>query len=167
MTPTDLPQSDLAPPGIVPADPTAADLTPPVIVVTGVVLRDGTGAVLTVRKRRTGRFMLPGGKHEPGESALEAGVREVREEVGLHLDPADLELLGEFEGETANEPGSLLHSTVFVAPLTGVPAPTGEIDELRWLPVDAGPEALPADLAPLLVDHVLPALRDALPGQRP
>ena len=41
------------------------------------------GHVLTVRKRGTTRFMLPGGKLEPGESAYAAAVREIREEVGL------------------------------------------------------------------------------------
>ena len=39
------------------------------------------GHVLTVRKRGTSMFMFPGGKPEAGESPVEAGVREVREEL--------------------------------------------------------------------------------------
>ncbi|MDQ4110455.1 MAG: NUDIX domain-containing protein, partial [Actinomycetota bacterium] len=39
--------------------------------------------MLTVRKNGTTKFMLPGGKLEPGESAAEAAVREVAEELGV------------------------------------------------------------------------------------
>ncbi|MDH3061643.1 NUDIX domain-containing protein, partial [Gordonia alkanivorans] len=56
-----------------------------VIRVSAVVLRDSTGAVLTVRKRGTTRFMFPGGKPEPGESALQTAIRECREELQLEL----------------------------------------------------------------------------------
>ncbi|WP_107766416.1 NUDIX hydrolase [Nocardioides terrigena] len=99
------------------------------------------GHVLTVRKRGTSRFMLPGGKLEPGESAYDAAVREIREEVGLVVD--DLTLLGEFTADAANEPGHLVESTVYVAslPLTASgarvePTAAGEIAECsagpRW-----------------------------------
>ncbi|GAA5160214.1 hypothetical protein GCM10023341_08510 [Ornithinimicrobium tianjinense] len=134
---------------------------PDPIVVAGVVLRDEAGRLLTVRKHGTSRFMLPGGKLEPGENAVEAGVREVWEEVGLRLDASDVYVLGEYDGRAANEPGARLLSTVLVAPLTGEPQPTGEIAELRWLTPEemARVSAVDADdLAPLLTDHVLPAL---------
>lgn len=60
------------------------------IEVAGVILPAWDGSILTVRKRHTRAFMLAGGKLEPGESAREAAVREVREELGLELHPADL-----------------------------------------------------------------------------
>jgi 8-oxo-dGTP diphosphatase len=117
------------------------------------------GHVLTVRKRGTSRFMLPGGKLEPGESAYAAAVREVREEVGLDVD--DLTLLGEFTADAANEPGHLVESTVYVASLplgaggAGIePAAAGEIAELRWTALAGAHD----DLAPLLADHVLPRI---------
>src|SRR5690606_1460904 len=98
------------------------------IVVSAVALvRDG--AVLTVRKNGTSRFMLVGGKPEPGESAYDCAVRETREEVSLEL--RDLVLLGEFESEAANEPGHRLHSTVYTASLPGEPVRAAEIAELR------------------------------------
>ena len=53
------------------------------------LVRDGR--LLTVRKAGSVRFMLPGGKIDPGESARAAAVREVMEEVGLDDElPADL-----------------------------------------------------------------------------
>ncbi len=133
----------------------------PTFVVAAVCLRDDAGRVLTVRKRGTAAFMLPGGKLEPGESAAEAGVREVREEVGLELD--GVRPLGHFVADAANEPGHLVDSTVFTADLPGPPAAAGEIEELRW--VDPAAPDLPRGvrLAPLLRDHLLPMLVAAEP----
>ncbi|WP_371174455.1 NUDIX hydrolase [Buchananella felis] len=126
------------------------------IVVSGVVLRNAAGQLLTVRKRGTGRFMLPGGKWEPGEDGAAAALREVREELGLVLDPAGLELLGRFDAAAANEPGRRVASTIFTHPNRQTPSPAAEIAELRWQDLGANP--LPADLAPLLREHVIPAL---------
>jgi 8-oxo-dGTP diphosphatase len=117
------------------------------------------GAVLTVRKRGTGRFMLVGGKLEPGEDPAAAAVREALEEVGVVVDA--LEPLGEFVADAANEPDHLVHSSVFAASVPpGVePAPLAEIEELRWLPLSPAADGPPDDLAPLLEHHVLPVLR--------
>jgi 8-oxo-dGTP diphosphatase len=121
------------------------------------VVRDG--ALLTVRKRGTSRFMLPGGKLEPGESFVDCAVREAAEEVGLVLSADVLVELGDWTADAANEPGALVRSRVFVAP-PGQPEPQarGEIAELRWQPLTERPD----DLAPLLLVHVLPALGSAL-----
>jgi len=122
------------------------------IVVAAVALvRDG--CVLTVRKRGTARFMLVGGKLEPGESARDAALRETREEVGLEIGSATL--LGEFLSEAANEPGHSLHSTVFWVESDAEPVAAGEIAEVRWTPLEDHPD----DLAPMLEHHVLPVLR--------
>jgi 8-oxo-dGTP diphosphatase len=117
------------------------------------VLRDGS--LLTVRKRGTSRFMLPGGKLEEGETPVDCAVREAAEEIGLALSADDLTELGDWTSPAANEPDALVRSTVFLAP-RGQPVPEacGEIDELRWLPLHERSD----DLAPLLVEHVLPAL---------
>ncbi|WP_436702073.1 NUDIX hydrolase [Nocardioides sp. BYT-33-1] len=129
---------------------------PQVITVSAVVIRDRTGAVLTVRKRGTDRFMLPGGKPEPGETPLQTAVRECHEELGAVLDPAELRLVGSFRAAAANEAGFEVAATVFEHPARVSVVPAAEIAELRWLPAGARP--LPADLAPLLAEHVLPAL---------
>ena len=57
----------------------------PTFVVAAVCLRDDAGRVLTVRKRGTESFMLPGGKIEEGEDAAAALEREIVEELGAHL----------------------------------------------------------------------------------
>ena len=127
------------------------------ISVSAVILSRPDGAVVTVRKVGTDRFMLPGGKWEAGESPLECAVREIEEELGVPLTPDALESLGRFDTATANEPGFLLVSEVFSARMDGDPEPRAEIAEARWVTVGELREiaALPEDdcapWAPLLV----------------
>jgi len=123
--------------------------------VTAVVLRDDAGRILTVRKRGTDRFMLPGGKPEPGESAAEAGARECAEELGIELATEALEPIGVFRAAAANEPGFEVEGAIFAHAAPRVAEPAAEIEELRWL--DASGE-LPDDLAPLLEHRILPEL---------
>lgn len=130
------------------------------LTVAAVCIHDARGRLLTVRKRGTSRFMLPGGKLEPGETPAEAAVREIAEEVGISLNHRELGLLGEWHVQAANEPDTMIESTVYTAEVDRpVPRIAGEIDELRWLDVAAGDEH--DDLAPMLVLHVLPTLRAA------
>lgn len=118
----------------------------PTFTVSAVVLRDASGRLLTVRKRGTVAFMLPGGKLEPGESPRDAALREVAEELGLTLDPGRLAFVGEFDTEAANEPGHRLRSFVFAAEDAVAKArPKAEIDAARWVE----PDALTVDDAPL------------------
>lgn len=128
-------------------DPAAADI----VVAAVALVRDG--CVLTVRKRDTERFMLVGGKLEPGESARDAALRETLEEVGLEVRSATL--LGEFFSQAANEPGHTLHSTVFWVESDADPVASAEIAEVRWTPLRGHPD----DLAPMLEFHVLPVIR--------
>jgi 8-oxo-dGTP pyrophosphatase MutT (NUDIX family) len=124
--------------------------------VAAVVLRDEQGRVLVVRKTGTARYMLPGGKIEPGESPSEAAARELLEEVGADLDQSSLVWLGEWTAPAANEPGHRVHGHVFEHPLVPGLSARAEIAELAWLHPDdmLGRD----DLAPLLVTCVLPAL---------
>ena len=128
--------------------------------VSAVVMRDAAGRVLNVRKRGTAAFMLPGGKHEPGEAPLDTAVREFAEEIGIALDPDRLTLLGVFRAAAANEPGHVVEATVYEHPLVGeaeAAVPLAEIDAIEWI----DPDAFRDDLAPLNTDLVFPALRSA------
>ena len=121
------------------------------------MLRGADGAVLVVRKRGTAMWMNPGGKPEPGETAAECGAREVAEELGLELDPARLEPLGQMAAAAANEPGQLVVADVFAWPLPvarGV-EPAAEIDAVRWVePADFDDPTL----APLFTEQIAPLL---------
>jgi ADP-ribose pyrophosphatase YjhB (NUDIX family) len=59
----------------------------------GALVYDGTGRILLVQRRHDpdrGRWSVPGGRVEPGESDAEALVREMHEETGLTVVPGDL-----------------------------------------------------------------------------
>jgi 8-oxo-dGTP diphosphatase len=124
-----------------------------IVEVVGAVIRDAEGRLLTVRKRGTERFMLPGGKREPEEDDLTALRRELAEELGVTLLSATL--LGRFEAEAANEPGAVVRSDAYLARVRGEIAIQGEIEELFWLDPAAAPQV---PIAPLLTAQILPAL---------
>lgn len=141
------------------------------IVVAAVVVRDDRGRVLTVRKRGTSRFMLPGGKPElvdaPGvgkrkETPSETVVREFREELGGELDPAALSDWGVAADAAANEPGHVVvgHHRLYRGPLPEV-SPRAEIEEVRWI----DPFTPTGRLAPMLENFTLPRLRDGAPAR--
>ncbi|MFK4853037.1 NUDIX domain-containing protein [Microbacterium sp. ZW T6_19] len=126
----------------------------PDIHVSAAVIVDDEGRVLVVRKKDTVRFMQPGGKPEVGETAAQTLIRELHEELGVVLDEADLEPLGTFISEAANEPG---HRVVAQAFATSI-APTAvtvqaELAELRWITREDAVDLL---LAPLSTEHLLP-----------
>lgn len=140
----------------------------PCVRVAAVVITDDKGQVLMVRKQGTTSFMLPGGKHEPGESARATTVRELHEELGLVLDPDHLELLGEFVDQAANEQGLDVVGTVFVhhglPPHQGGLAgehwePLAELAEVGWFSIDPMPDDdARRQFAPLTRNQVVPRL---------
>ena len=115
--------------------------------------------VLTVRKRGTTGFMLPGGKPEAGESFAEAAVREVYEELGLKISAPHLEELGVFTQPALNEPGLMVEAHVYLAPLLDISwhkvRPQAEIEQLRWVHPVSGPLE---NQAPLNTEAVFPEL---------
>lgn len=125
-----------------------------IIEVVGAVIRDAEGRLLTVRKRGTRRFMLPGGKREPGEDDFTALGRELSEELGVDLVSATL--LGEFEAVAANEPGATVRSHAYLVEIEGEIAARAEIEELVWINPAAPPDV---PIAPLLLSQILPSLR--------
>lgn len=126
------------------------------IVVSAVCFERPDGRVLTVRKRGTDAFMLPGGKPEPGETALACALREVHEELGLTISSGEVTLLGTFATRAANETGFALRATVYRTAVPIEPAVHAELDELRWIDPATGIND-PRE-APLNREHVFPLL---------
>jgi 8-oxo-dGTP diphosphatase len=62
----------------------------PVVPAVSAIVTDAAGRVLLVRRSHApeaGRWALPGGKVEPGETLVDAVIREVVEETGLAVRP--------------------------------------------------------------------------------
>jgi 8-oxo-dGTP diphosphatase len=120
------------------------------------VLRERRLLLVTARGRDV--YYLPGGKIEPGESARAAAVREAREEVGLDLDPADLDELFTVVSQAHGEPdGRLVRMTVFGVATSAAPEAAAEVDAVHWVTTADAHRFPPAgvEVARLLVERDL------------
>ncbi|MER6417156.1 (deoxy)nucleoside triphosphate pyrophosphohydrolase [Streptomyces sp. NPDC001137] len=105
------------------------------IVVVGAALFDGDRLLAARRSappELAGRWELPGGKVEPGETPEAALARELHEELGVDADP-----VARVPGEWPLKPPYVLQVwTARLRPGSPDPKPLQDHDELRWLTRD-------------------------------
>jgi len=99
----------------------------------------GLQLLLTVRsatlRSHAGQIALPGGRLEPGESFVEAALRETAEEVGIEVDPSDV--IGELSDHPS--PAGFVARPIVarVAWPQAVKLDPGEVAEVFTVPLDA------------------------------
>jgi len=79
-------------------------------------------------------FIMPGGKVEEGETDIECLNREVKEELGIKLEPSSIKFLQEFNGPAHGHGDDvLLNIKIYQAEMIGKPVPDmDEIVEIRY-----------------------------------
>jgi ADP-ribose pyrophosphatase YjhB (NUDIX family) len=110
----------------------------PKVDVRGAIVRGNE--VLLVQERSDGRWCLPGGWADVGETPAEMVVREVLEECGLSIAPVSL--IGIFDGNRSQEPLAAYHAykLVFLCEIvSGEPAAGDEIAAVGWFHFDSLP----------------------------
>jgi mutator protein MutT len=114
----------------------------------GVIVRNDPGEILLEKRSDCGLWGLPGGRIEPGESIVEAALREVREETGLTVEI--VRLLGVYSEPSeriVTFPDNVVHLIDIVLEakaVSGELACSPESEELRFFDVTD----LPEDVAP-------------------
>jgi 8-oxo-dGTP diphosphatase len=106
----------------------------PQVQVVGAAIREGDRVLVALRGAQMSnplKWEFPGGKLEPGESAHEALVREIEEELGLAVE------VGVFlaRGHVALETRDILLD-VYEARVVSGTLVLAEHDEARWIGVD-------------------------------
>lgn len=137
--------------------PRTADAETSVRLGVAVIVCDDSGRILLERRSDCGWWGLPGGRIEPGESIVQAAIREVYEETGLVV--SILRLVGlysEPDERIVTFPDNVVHlvdAAVAAEIVSGSLRLSPESEELRFFQ----PGALPRDLVPparrLLEDH--------------
>ena len=107
----------------------------PLVGVGGVVVDQGR--VLLVRRGQEplkGRWTLPGGLLELGESLLEGVVREVREETGLNVEPVELiELLDRVHREADKVRYHYVIADYLCRVVDGSLEAASDAEDVRWV----------------------------------
>ena len=110
----------------------------------GTLVLNPHGQLLLCHVTNTARWDIPKGMQDPGETTLEAAIRELREEAGLVLEAGRFEDLGRFDyrrdkclhlylvrvGEELASLDRLVCTSFFPHLVTGEPTP--ETDGFRW-----------------------------------
>lgn len=119
------------------------------VVAVAVVVVDDQGRVLMIERTDNGKWALPGGAQELGESVREAAVRETREETGIEIEVSGVvgiysdprHVIAYDDGEVRQEFSICLRARA----VGGAPQSSSESRAVRWvtapelerLPIDA------------------------------
>jgi len=122
----------------------------------GVLIKDRR--FLITRSKGKAFFVAPGGKMEKGETITDALKRELKEELQIDIDTADLKEFGTFYALAAGHADTYLQMDVFlVSRWTGDIASSSEVEEVMWISSTLPPGL---KLGSVFQHDVLPKLKE-------
>ncbi len=93
--------------------------------------------ILLVRTHDYKKFYLPGGKIEKNETAKQALIREIREELLIELLPKTIKYLTTFEGPAYMQENINVELNCYTAKWTGQITAQTEVKEVKFLDLKA------------------------------
>lgn len=105
------------------------------IYIASAVILNTKNELLLVRKKGSNYFQLTGGKIDSNETEIETVIREIKEEIDLHVSIDQLTYLGEHETRAVNETDTIVHGSIFIIQITTnfTPEIGDEIEDFVWL----------------------------------
>jgi 8-oxo-dGTP pyrophosphatase MutT (NUDIX family) len=89
---------------------------------------------LVVRTKGKDKFYNPGGKRIPGETDIQALVREIKQELDIDIIPETAKLFGTYTAQADGKPvGVMVKITAYTADYKGIPKPSSEIEEIAFI----------------------------------
>ncbi len=116
------------------------------------IIRDN--CLLVLQESDQELYLLPGGRPEAGETPEQALSRELKEELGIDLEPRSLEYLGPFEDAAAGKEEAMVHIELYLGSFSGKMSPCSEVERLVWF----GRDDDRSKLAPVTRNKIIPAL---------
>ena len=92
------------------------------------------GQILSTKSKGKTKYYIPGGKREVGETDEQTLIREIVEELNVHIDQTTIQYVGTFKAQSDGaKEGDFVKMTCYKAKYIGSMKPSSEIEEIRWL----------------------------------
>ncbi len=102
--------------------------------------------ILSTRSHGKDTYYIPGGKREHNETDHQALMREIKEELSIHLIPETIAYFGTFQTQAHGKPeGIMVQMTCYTSDFTGEIKPDSEIEEIVWLDYEGKEKSSPVD----------------------
>lgn len=96
-------------------------------------LQQNEQKILCVRSKGKGKFYLPGGKIDAGETTQQALIREIAEELNICLIPESIQPAFTIQEKAHGLANALVNMQCFLADYHGHLQPCNEIAEMQWM----------------------------------
>lgn len=134
--------------------------TTPRLDVRTAIIRDGK--ILLVKEVSDGKWAMPGGWADVGDTPADAAVREAKEESGFDVKP--IKVIGVYDANRQSGPLELFHAVKVVylcEIIAGEATPSFETPEVKFFDFSELPDLSPNRTNTKHIEHILAHLKDS------